>query len=224
MKKYLVLLLAVVIGNYTNAQKALIGDLYEVYAYGGMTRIFCDVNTVSNTGTGGIGFGLKVHNYFSMNFDIQRGQYKGGNKNDQGQYYMEFVNNYTTTTMTTRFYPFLIPYNRIDAMDRLYLSTGVGLHFNDVVGNNSTVPGVGFLQNNNDVNLFVPMEIGYTFPILRWRQPMIEKGMSSLNVLIGYRYNLSFSDVWDGYTPTVNANQHNDASGTGFIGLSYSFN
>ncbi len=196
---------------------------FEVQLYGGLTRIYCDVNTINNEASIGANLYYKVTDYFSVGLDIHKGKYSGGNRDNQKVYFMEFTNKFLTTSIIARIYPFALPSIDANVLRQFYLNAGVGAHFNNLNAYNSQIAQVGYLQNNKDANFFIPLEAGISVPIYKWPSAQHLGKMNSVNLFTAYRYNLGFSDTWDGYTPVVNANAHNDGSGSVLFGIGFEF-
>lgn len=196
---------------------------FEVQLYGGLTRIYCDVNTINNEASVGANLYYKVTDYFSVGLDVHKGKYSGGNKDNQNLYFMEFTNKFLTTSIVARIYPLAIPNIDANVLRRFYIDAGVGAHFNKVSANSSQISQVGYLNNNKDANFFIPLEAGISYPIYKWPSAQHFGKMNSVNLFTAYRYNLGFSDTWDGYTPVVNANAHSDGSGTVLFGIGFEF-
>lgn len=233
MKNWVLLILALTISCKFQAQSSYLPPMqsapfntssqFEVQLYGGLTKIYCDVNAVNNEASVGASIYYKVTDYFSVGFDVHKGKYSGGNKDNQQLYFMEFTNKFLTTSLMARIYPFAIPNIDANILRRLYLNVGVGAHFNRLNAYNSQISNVGYLENNKDANFFIPMEAGISIPIYKWPSAKHFEKMNTLSIFSAYRYNLGFSDTWDGYTPVVNANSHNDGSGTVLFGIEFEF-
>lgn len=196
---------------------------FEAQIYTGITRIYCDVNSVNTTSSFGGNIAYRVNNFLSLSFDLQKGLYSGGDRNSEKVYHMEFKNRYITSSFSARLHPFALPGMDTDILNTLYIAAGVGAHFNNVTANSSLMTQVGYLNNNNDANFYIPLEVGVSIPLFTWKSMHGASAVNSLSLFTGYRYNLGFSDTWDGYIPSVTANAHNDGSGSILAGLLFKF-
>lgn len=205
---------------------------YEMRVYSGYGSLYSDVPTNKNYMVYGADFGYAVLPYLNVHFDIQTGKYKGGDRMSERQHYMEFTNQFVSTNVIGKFFPLRLVADSRDPenptalkhFQGFYIATGIGLHFNNVKAYNTSDPNVGYLNNNSDMNMYIPAEVGFSYPIVHFgKLPGSAEAKSSLYINVGYRYNFNFSDSWDGYNPTVSSNEHNDASSAFLFGLGLTF-
>ncbi|MBX9448482.1 MAG: hypothetical protein KL787_01635 [Taibaiella sp.] len=205
---------------------------FEGKVYGGYGTMYSDVPTTKNHMVYGADFGYAVLPYLNIHLDLQTGKYKGGDRTSDRQYYMEFTNQFFSAGILGKWYPLKMvsqPENKqnptaLKHFQGLYISTGLGFHFNNVKAFNTSNPDIGYLNNNKDVNMYVPAELGISYPIVHFgKEADASASQRFLFVNVAYRYNFNFSDSWDGYDPALSSNQHNDASSVFLLGVGINF-
>jgi len=172
-------------------------------------------------------FYVSAH-YFSLDFlsislEVQKGLLKGGAKlNDPDRTKTGFENNFTAGCVNFRFFPIALAGDGVKldgvlkVLASIYGGTGAGYLYNSVKANNIVNSVYGVRTRYVGGNFFIPLELGTAFPVANI-------GNSKLMLNINLRTNLCFSDEIDGYQPTLEANQHNDAYSTLTFGLIYKF-
>lgn len=205
---------------------------FEGKVYGGYGTMYSDVPTTKNYIVYGADFGYAVLPYLNIHLDLQAGKYEGGDHTSDRQYYMEFTNQFFSTGILGKWYPLKMVSQPEDKQNPtalkhfqgLYISSGLGFHFNNVKAFNTSDPDIGYLNNNKDINMYVPAELGFSYPIVHFGKADGASTSSKFIFLnIAYRYNFNFSDSWDGYDPALGSNKHNDATSTFLLGVGVNF-
>lgn len=211
--------------NSLRAQQSDVTDMFGISAGGGYTFSHSDFQWTKTIPSPTVGVGI---HYFSLDFlainlEVQKGLLKGGaSLEDADATETGFENNYLAFCLSFRFFPIALAEDGVKKesivkiLSSLYLGTGVGNLTNDVKANGISTTSYGSLANYKGSNIFIPLELGVNFPVAKIRN-------AKLLVNINLRTNLCFSDKIDGYEPTVEANQHNDAFSTLTGGLVYKF-
>jgi hypothetical protein len=207
------------------AQRSETMDMFGISAGGGYTFSHSDFQWTKTIPSPTIGVGI---HYFSLDFlainlEFQKGLLKGGaSLEDADNTETGFENNYFAFCLSFRFFPVALADEGekkeeiLKVLSTLYLGTGVGNLTNNVKANGISNTSYGSLADYKGSNIFIPLELGVNFPVAKVRN-------NKLLVNINLRTNLCFSDKIDGYQPTVEANQHNDAFSTLTGGLVYKF-
>ncbi|MFA6059647.1 MAG: outer membrane beta-barrel protein [Taibaiella sp.] len=209
--------------NSVKAQDAT--DMFGISAGGGYTFSHSDFQWTKTIPSPTVGAGI---HYFSLDFlavnlDFQKGLLKGGaSLDDADATETGFENNYLAFCLSFRFFPVALASEEakkesiVRILSTLYFGTGVGNLTNNVKANGIASTSYGSMADYKGSNIFVPLELGVNFPVAKIRN-------AKLLVNINLRTNLCFSDKIDGYEPTVEANQHNDAYSALTGGLVYKF-
>jgi hypothetical protein len=225
---FLVLLAGITHSSGSNAQvkNDAPEDMFGVSLGGGYTFSHTDFKWTKTVPSPVFCLGIHYFslNFLSVNLDIQKGLLKGGaSLSDADQKETGFENNYFAAALTFRFFPVGLAAEGaeldgfVKALSTLYGGTGVGFLYNNVEANTITSTIYGSQKELSLNNLFIPLELGVNIPVARVGKE------ARLLVNINLRTNLCFSDKLDGYEPTLEANQHNDAFSTLTGGLVYKF-
>lgn len=200
-------------------------DMFGISAGGGYTFSHSDFQWTKTipSPTFTVGVHYFSLDFFSINLDVQKGLLKGGASLEEADdTETGFENNYLAFCLSFRFFPIALAgedakkESIVRILSTLYLGTGVGNLTNNVKANGISSSAYGSMADYKGSNIFVPLELGVNFPVAKVRN-------AKLLVNINLRTNLCFSDKIDGYEPTVEANQHNDAYSTLTGGLVYKF-
>lgn len=207
------------------AQHSETVDMFGISAGGGYTFSHTDFQWTKTVPSPAVGVGI---HYFSLDFlainlEFQKGLLKGGaSLEDADNSETGFENNYLAFCLSFRFFPIALANEGdkkedvLKVLSTLYMGTGVGNLTNNVKANSISSNSYGSQVEYKGSNIFIPLELGVNFPVARIRN-------NKLLVNINLRTNLCFSDKIDGYEPTVEANQHNDAFSTLTGALVYKF-
>lgn len=228
MKKNLLLLFFLSSSYMGFSQKDV--SKYRIGIYGGLNFPYCDIDETQSGMVLGVNAGYKIQAWLSLYLDVQYGLLRGGNNNNNEELpYMDFTNRYIALAVQPRFYFMNIRgYNPSKKyLNGLYVSAGAGMIINNVTAHNPGTEEAGYLNDNQDKNIILPLELGYTVPLMNFGkedisiQEKVNKKYLSLH--IAGRYNVGFSDSWDGYDPRINQNKSNDGFASIIAGLVYSF-
>jgi hypothetical protein len=200
-------------------------DMFGISAGGGYTFSHSDFQWTKTIPSPTFEAGI---HYFSLDFlainlEVQKGLLKGGaSLKGADDTETGFENNYLAICLSFRFFPIALAdedarkESIVKILSTLYFGTGVGNLTNNVKANGISNTQYGSMADYKGSNIFVPLELGVNFPVAKIRK-------AKLLVNINLRTNLCFSDKIDGYEPTVEANQHNDAFSTLTGALVYKF-
>lgn len=212
-------------GYAVKAQQGETTDMFGISAGGGYTFSHTDFKWTKAipSPTFGVGIHYFSLDFLAINLDVQRGLLKGGaDLKDADNSETGFENNYLAFCLSFRFFPVALAGEGgkketiIKILSALYMGTGLGNLTNNVKANSIPNSVFGSQVEYKGSNIFVPLEFGANFLVARIRN-------NKLLVNVNLRTNLCFSDNIDGYVPTVEANQHNDAYSTLTGGLVYKF-
>lgn len=209
----------------SHAQNPDAQDMVGISAGGGYTFSHTDFEWTKTIPSPAFELGIHYFSldFLSVNLDVQKGLLKGGaSLSDAGNTKTGFENNYIAACLSFRFFPIALAGDNIEldgilkALSTIYGGTGVGYLYNDVKANNIPSAVFGSKTRYTGSNIFIPLELGSNFPVANI-------GRGKLMVNVNLRIGLCFSDMIDGYEPTLDANHHNDAFSTLTGGLVYKF-
>lgn len=231
MKKHLFTISLISIFASLSAQAQ---QQYSAQVYGGINNYYGDIDKKSVNASFGVNAGYYIKPWLSANLDVQFGKLSGGDRMNPNLIHMEFENNYAAISIMPRLYfmnispIFQNPQSQL-YISGLYVSSGVGIFMSNPKAHNPHLPEVGYIHDAKSTDLIIPIEIGYQLPLYTFKaktdaDPTGKPANArTISLTAAYRYNLGFSDGWDGYTPTVNANQNNDGMDVLHLGLQFNF-
>lgn len=190
---------------------------------GGITAPYTDVPGGKTEPVLEFDGGYSLLPYLQISVGMQKGLLSAG-ENEGDHWY--FKNNYWSEHLMLRFLPKSLfrkskkKETKVSLLD-FYAGAGIGLLQNYTIARLAVGPNSGPENYQGNV-VIVPVEIGANFPIAELTSPFAVKEKYLL-LNINIRYYFTFSDKIDGYKPTVDHNEHNDAFSTATIGLVYVF-
>lgn len=205
---------------------------YSAQVYTGINNYYGDLNTSDRNISVGLNAGYHLKPWASLHADVQFGKLSAS-RDKSGDEQMSFTNNYTTVAAMGRVHflnisPISKSVETQKYLNGLYAGVGLGIFLSNRNVYDPHVPQIGYIAEKQATDFFIPLEIGYQLPLVQFTKNTDAANTgdvrsSQLLLTAFYRYNLGFSDGWDGYKPTLSSNKNNDGMDLIAIGLQYQF-
>jgi hypothetical protein len=196
------LLFTILICLLSLTSKAQLGYNYAQYDFGvaaSINTVYGDAETIKQTPALHLSFNYNQTAFINHIVELQIGKLAGGDSVNtlSGR---QFNNHFTAVVFRSQLQAGeFIDYSQsalANAFKNLYISTGIGAIFNNLVDVNRysiKVPGFYTAGVNQSTNLFLPLRIGYEFKVFnQYDEP-------TLKIDFAYQYNYVFGDDIDGY-------------------------
>jgi hypothetical protein len=196
------LLFTILICLLSLTSKAQLGYNYAQYDFGvaaSINTVYGDAETIKQTPALHLNFNYNQTAFINHIVELQIGKLAGGDSVNtlSGR---QFNNHFTAVVFRSQLQAGeFIDYSQsalANAFKNLYISTGIGAIFNNLVDVNRysiKVPGFYTAGVNQSTNLFLPLRIGYEFKVFnQYDEP-------TLKIDFAYQYNYVFGDDIDGY-------------------------
>jgi hypothetical protein len=196
------LLFTILICLLSLTSKAQLGYNYAQYDFGiagSINTVYGDAETIKQTPALHLSFNYNQTAFINHIVELQIGKLAGGDSVNtlSGR---QFNNHFTAVVFRSQLQAGeFIDYSQsalANAFKNLYISTGIGAIFNNLVDVNRysiKVPGFYTPGVNQSTNLFLPLRIGYEFKVFnQYDEP-------TLKIDFAYQYNYVFGDDIDGY-------------------------
>ncbi len=181
--------------------KAQLGYNYAQYDLGfagALNYAYTDAETVKGTPAVHLNFTYNHTPFLNYIAEVQLGRLAGGDS-VQTLSGRQFKNNYTAVSFRAQIQAgeFLNYEGRtiFNALKNIYLSSGVGVMYNNMSVINRTslyVPDFVSTGRNNSSEVFIPVKVGYEFKVFNsYDEPAIK-------IDLGYQYNYVLGDQLDG--------------------------
>lgn len=199
---------------------------YKIEFNSGITLPYSDVQNTEPGMIVALGGSYFPYRFLGFGMVFQQGRLQEGYYN-VSKLGMAYRDKFFSAGIGLEFHPFLLlkqKNTKIEKFLDLYAGIGIGGIYSNVRSEKvSEYLNAGTIPYYQGLNLIIPLELGYTFPIYTYYNIPVYTEVHRKRVMFqaNFKYNLSTSDKLDGYMPITANNKKNDGFLQFTIGIAY---